>query len=170
MRIFVPDAVKITGLYQTNQNEIGDWATQSVVGDEPEHFEGDAVAIILKCMDSRTTDSTVNFINQHGLKIAQCFTFSGAEGTMGELISENKDASYSEEIKVGIISLEKHQSNVVAIAGYEDSDRNSRLHSPAQTRRYLEEVQSWNLPQENTLLSFYVYRNRTIENLNSGDI
>lgn len=89
---------------------------------------------------------------------------------MGELISENKDAVYSEEIKVGIISLEKHQSNVVAIAGYEDSDRNSRLHSLAQTRRYLEEVQSWNLPQETTLLSFYVYRNRTIENLNSGDI
>ncbi len=115
----------------------------------------------INCIDGRTQQPVINHIKQnYAVDIVDMITFPGADGIFS---NELRDVESSLAKRSAHISVEKHNSQIVAIVGHHDcagnpGDRNYHYH---QIRKALHEISLWKLPAK--VIGLYVNENWQVE-------
>ena len=122
---------------------------------------------VINCMDGRVQLPVVDWLKKHfDLDYIDCVTEPGPE----LVLAENSDNVTIESIKGKVeISVSRHNSNLVAVAGHMDCAGN-----PADSRTKQEQitkavrtVQSWNYDVK--VIGLFVDENWEVRQIESGD-
>jgi hypothetical protein len=115
----------------------------------------------INCIDGRTQQPIINYIKQnYGVDIVDMITFPGANGIFSNKL---RDVESSLAKQSAYISVEKHNSQIVAIVGHYDCAGNpgDKNYHYGQIRRALQEISLWKLPAK--VIGLYVNENWHVE-------
>jgi hypothetical protein len=115
----------------------------------------------INCIDGRTQQPIINYIKQnYGVDIVDMITFPGANGIFSNKL---RDVESSLAKQSAYISVEKHNSQIVAIVGHYDCAGNpgDKNYHYGQIRRALQEISLWKLPAK--VIGLYVNENWQVE-------
>ena len=115
----------------------------------------------INCIDGRTQQPITNYIKQnYAVDIVDMITFPGADAIFSNEM-RNMEASLAKHS--ASISIEKHNSRIMAVVGHYDCAGNpgDREHHNKHIRRAMQEVSSWNLDAQ--AIGLYVNEKREIE-------
>jgi hypothetical protein len=115
----------------------------------------------INCIDGRTQQPIIDYIKQnYGVDIVDMITFPGAD----EIFSNERrlvEASLARHS--ASISVEKHDSRIIAVVGHYDCAGNpgDKSHHYVQIRKALQEISLWKLPAK--IIGLYVNDNWQVE-------
>ncbi len=115
----------------------------------------------INCIDGRTQEPVIDFMKQkYNVDGVDLVTFPGVDGFIFN--RENSDVIAFIRNAVAI-SIEKHESNIIAVVGHFDCAGNpgNREHHYAHIQKSMAEVSSWGFPAQ--VIGFYVNEKRQIE-------
>jgi hypothetical protein len=115
----------------------------------------------INCIDGRTQRPVIDYITQnYGVDIVDMITFPGADGIFS---NEQRLAEASFARGSASISVQKHNSRIIAVVGHYDCAGNpgDRSHHYMQIRKALQEVSVWNFPAK--IIGLYVNDNWQVE-------
>jgi hypothetical protein len=115
----------------------------------------------INCIDGRTQRPVIDYIIQnHDVDIVDMITFPGADG----IFSNDRrriEASFARDS--ASISVQKHNSRIIAIVGHYDCAGNpgDRSHHYVQIGKALKEISTWKFPAKT--IGLYVNDNWQVE-------
>ncbi|HEY9407149.1 MAG TPA: carbonic anhydrase [Nitrososphaera sp.] len=115
----------------------------------------------INCIDGRTQQPVINYIKQnYAADIVDMITFPGADGIFS---NELRDVESSLAKHSAYISVEKHNSQIVAVVGHYDCAGNpgDKNYHYIQIRKALQEISVWKLPAK--VIGLYVNENWQVE-------
>jgi hypothetical protein len=115
----------------------------------------------INCIDGRTQQPVTNYIKQnYTVDIVDMITFPGADGIFSNKL---RDVESSLAKHSAYISVEKHNSQIVAIVGHYDCAGNpgDKNYHYGQIREALQEISLWKLPAK--VIGLYVNENWQVE-------
>jgi hypothetical protein len=115
----------------------------------------------INCIDGRTQQPVINYIKQnYAVDIVDMITFPGVDGIFS---NELRDVESSLAKHSANISVEKHNSQIVAIVGHYDCAGNpgDKNYHYSQIKTALHEISLWKLPAK--VVGLYVNENWQVE-------
>jgi hypothetical protein len=115
----------------------------------------------INCIDGRTQQPVTNYIKQnYTVDIVDMITFPGADGIFSNKL---RDVESSLAKHSAYISVEKHNSQIVAIVGHYDCAGNpgDKNYHYGQIKEALQEISLWKLPAK--VIGLYVNENWQVE-------
>jgi len=115
----------------------------------------------INCIDGRTQQPVIDYIRQnYAVDIVDMITFPGANGIFS---NELRHAEASLAKHSASISVEKHNSRIIAVVGHYDCAGNpgDKSYHYAQIRKALQEISLWKLPAR--IIGLYVNDNWQVE-------
>lgn len=115
----------------------------------------------INCIDGRTQQPVTNYIKQnYTVDIVDMITFPGADGIFSNKL---RDVESSLAKHSANISVEKHNSQIVAIVGHYDCAGNpgDKNYHYGQIKEALQEISLWKLPAK--VIGLYVNENWQVE-------
>jgi hypothetical protein len=115
----------------------------------------------INCIDGRTQLPVIDYIKQnYGVDIVDMMTFPGADGIFSD---ERRHVESSLARQSASISVEKHNSRIIAVVGHYDCAGNpgDKSHHYMQIRKALQEIPLWKLPAK--IIGLYVNDNWQVE-------
>jgi carbonic anhydrase len=109
----------------------------------------------INCIDGRTQQPVIDYIKQnYGVDIVDMITFPGADGIFS---NERRLVEASLARHSVSISVEKHNSRLIAVVGHYDCAGNpgDKSHHYVQIRKALLEIASWKIFAEK-IIGLYV--------------
>jgi hypothetical protein len=116
----------------------------------------------INCIDGRTQQPVIDYIKQnYGVDIVDMITFPGADGIFSD---ERRLMEASLARQSASISVEKHNSRIVAVVGHYDCAGNpgDKSHHYVQIRKALLEISSWKI-FSGKIIGLYVNDNWQVE-------
>ena len=116
----------------------------------------------INCIDGRTQQPVIDYIKQnYGVDIVDMITFPGADGIFSD---ERRLMEASLARQSASISVEKHNSRIIAVVGHYDCAGNpgDKNHHYIQIRKALLEISSWNIFTAK-IIGLYVNDNWQVE-------
>ncbi len=123
-----------------------------------QHVFGTAI----NCIDGRTQQPVIDYIKQnYSVDVVDLITFPGADGIFSN-DQRHVEASLARDSTS--ISVEKHNSRVIAVVGHYDCAGNpgDKSHHYVQIRKALLEISSWKIPNAK-IIGLYVNDNWQVE-------
>ena len=115
----------------------------------------------INCIDGRTQQPITDYIKQnYAVDIVDMITFPGANGIFS---NESRQAEALLAKHSAAISVEKHNSRIIAVVGHYDCAGNpgDKNHHYFQIRKALQEISLWKLPAK--IIGLYVNDNWQVE-------
>jgi hypothetical protein len=115
----------------------------------------------INCIDGRTQQPVIEYIKRnYAVNMVDMITFPGANGIFS---NELRLAEASLAKHSASISVEKHNSRIVAVVGHYDCAGNlgDKSHHYVQIRKALQEISLWKLPAK--IVGLYVNDNWQVE-------
>jgi hypothetical protein len=122
----------------------------------------------INCIDGRTQEPLIDFMKQrYGIDGVDMITFPGVDGAISSSVNLDAIALIRNAVS---ISIEKHGSQIIAVAGHFDCAGNpgNREHHYAHIGKAVQHVSAWNFDAE--IIGLYVNDRRQIEEVNSNTI
>jgi hypothetical protein len=116
----------------------------------------------INCIDGRTQQPVIDYLKQnHGVEIVDMITFPGADGIFS---NEQRHVEASLARRSVSISVEKHNSRIIAVVGHHDCAGNpgDKNYHYAQIGKALLELSSWNI-FTTKIIGLYVNDNWQVE-------
>lgn len=116
----------------------------------------------INCIDGRTHEVVIDHMKQnYNIDGVDMVTFPGADGIFSN--DEQSEEVIALIRRATSISIDKHGSRVIAVAGHYDCAGNpgDREHHYVHIRKAMREVASWNFPAQ--VVGFYINDKRKIE-------
>jgi len=116
----------------------------------------------INCIDGRTMQPVIDYIKQnYAVEIVDMITFPGADGIFS---NEQRLAEASLAKDSVSISINKHNSRIIAVVGHYDCAGNpgDKDYHYAQIRKALLELSSWNI-LTTKIIGLYVNDNWQVE-------
>jgi hypothetical protein len=117
----------------------------------------------INCIDGRTQQPVIDYIKQnYGVDVVDMITFPGADGIFSD---ERRLMEASLARQSASISVEKHNSRIIAVVGHYDCAGNpgDKSHHYLQIRKALLKISSsWKIPTTK-IIGLYVNDNWQVE-------
>ena len=117
----------------------------------------------INCIDGRTQQPVIDYIKQnYGVDVVDMITFPGADGIFSD---EQRLMEASLARQSASISVEKHNSRIIAVVGHYDCAGNpgDKSHHYLQIRKALLKISSsWKIPTAK-IIGLYVNDNWQVE-------
>jgi hypothetical protein len=117
----------------------------------------------INCIDGRTQQPVIDYIKQkYAVDIVDMITFPGADGIFSNEL-RNTELSFVKQS--ASISVEKHNSGIIAIVGHYDCAGNpgDKNYHSVQIRKAVEEISVWKLPAK--VIGLYVNEKWQLEEI-----
>lgn len=121
-------------------------------------------ATAINCIDGRVQTPVINYIKN---KYGHCYIDMITEPGPNKILSENTDHSTIESIKNKVkISIQKHNSNLLAVTGHYDCAGNPVEESEhkIQIGNAIKRLKTWNLKIK--IIGLWINKNWRVEELN----